>query len=196
MSAIGSLSQMTMSASLPGAITPTSPARLTIAALPLVLATIASMGVMPTCLTNSSASLPCHFPWLKADALPVSLPLKIGMPRSRALRIIWNEVSSCARKRSRTRSPKPRPAAPCSTPIQGEVKTGAIGIPALGDDVEVALGRPVAVVDQIDTGLGGGAGRGGAARVDGDLDIVPVGFIDDGSDFVIGNRLNIAPSGI
>ena len=42
------LSQMTMSASLPGAITPTSPARLTIAALPLVLATIASMGVMPT----------------------------------------------------------------------------------------------------------------------------------------------------
>jgi hypothetical protein len=32
--------------------------------------------------------------------------------------------------------------------------------------------------------------------VDRDLDIVPVGFIDDGCDFVIGNRLHIAPSGI
>jgi hypothetical protein len=32
--------------------------------------------------------------------------------------------------------------------------------------------------------------------VDRDLDIAPVGFIDDGCDFVIGNRLHIAPSGI
>jgi hypothetical protein len=43
---------------------------------------------MPTSLTNNSASLPCQRPWLKAEALPVSLPLIIEMPRSRALRSI------------------------------------------------------------------------------------------------------------
>jgi hypothetical protein len=52
------------------------------------------------------------------------------------------------------------------------------------------------VVDQIDAGLGGGAGRGRAARVDRDLDVVPVGFIDDCGDLVLGDRLNIAPGGI
>jgi hypothetical protein len=32
--------------------------------------------------------------------VPLSLPLRIGMSRLRALRIIWKEVSSCPRKRS------------------------------------------------------------------------------------------------
>jgi hypothetical protein len=39
----------------------------------------------------------------------------------------------------------------------------------LGDDVEIGLARPVAVVDQIDTRLGGGAGRGRAVRVERDF---------------------------
>jgi antitoxin component of RelBE/YafQ-DinJ toxin-antitoxin module len=54
-------------------------------ALRLVLATIASIGGMPTSLTNNSASLPCQRPWLKAEALPVSLLLITGMPRSRRI---------------------------------------------------------------------------------------------------------------
>src|SRR5262249_43057309 len=59
MSLSGSLFQITMSASLPGAITPTSPSRPMSQALRLVLATIASIGGMPTSLANNSASLPC-----------------------------------------------------------------------------------------------------------------------------------------
>src|SRR5262249_40008571 len=92
---------------LPGAITPISPSRPMSRALRPVLATIASIGVMPTSLTNNSASLPCHLPWAKAEALPLSLPLRIAIPRARALRIIWKFASSCLRSRSRTRSPKP-----------------------------------------------------------------------------------------
>ena len=68
--------------------------------------------------------------------------------------------------------------------------------PGLGDDIEVALGREIAVVDQIDSGLGGGAGRSRAARVDRDLDVVPVGLVDDGGDLVIGDGLRVAPGGI
>ena len=88
MSASGSPFQITMSASLPVVITPTSPSRPMSQALRLVLATIASIGGKPTSLTNNSASLPCQRPWLKAEALPVSLPLMTDMPWSRALRII------------------------------------------------------------------------------------------------------------
>src|SRR6516162_115539 len=95
MSAIGSLFQITMSASLPAAITPTSPSRPTSQALRLVLATIASIAGMPTSLTNNSASLPCQRPWLKAEALPVSLPLITNMPRSRALRTFNGTRRSC-----------------------------------------------------------------------------------------------------
>ena len=68
--------------------------------------------------------------------------------------------------------------------------------PGFGDDVEVVLVRPVAVVDQIDAGVGRSAGRGRATRVDRDLDVVPVGFIDDGGDLILGDRLDIAPGGI
>ena len=57
-------------------------------ALRLVLATIASIGGIPTSLTNNSASLRCQRPRQKAYALPVSLPLITDMPWSRALRII------------------------------------------------------------------------------------------------------------
>jgi hypothetical protein len=32
--------------------------------------------------------------------------------------------------------------------------------------------------------------------VDRDLDVVPVGFIDDGGDLILGDRLDIAPGGI
>jgi hypothetical protein len=42
---------------------------------------------------------------------------------------------------------------PFSTPIQGEVNTGASGIPALGDDVEIGLRCQIGVVDQIDAAL-------------------------------------------
>ena len=52
------------------------------------------------------------------------------------------------------------------------------------------------MIDQINTGLGGDTGRGRAARVDRNLDIVPVGFADDRRDLVIGNRLHIAPGRI
>ena len=64
-------------------------------ALLLVLATIASIGGIPTSLTNNSASLPCHRLWLKAEALPVSLPLITNMPRSRALRTFNGTRRSC-----------------------------------------------------------------------------------------------------
>src|SRR5207245_8767461 len=67
--------------------------------------------------------------------------------------------------------------------------------PLLGDDVEVVVARPVAVVDQIDPGLGGSTGRGRATRVYSDLDVVPVGFVEGGRDFVIGDGLHIAPGG-
>ena len=96
---------MTISASPPDAITPISPSRPMSQALPLVFASIASIGVMPTSLTNSSASLPCHLPWGNAEALPLSLPLRIAIPRARALRIIWKLRSNCLRSRSRIRSP-------------------------------------------------------------------------------------------
>jgi len=56
-------------------------------ALLLVLATIASIGGIPTSLTNNSASLPCQRPWLKAEALPVSLPLASGISREAEKRI-------------------------------------------------------------------------------------------------------------
>src|ERR1700730_17622402 len=51
------------------------------------------------------------------------------------------------------------------------------------------------MIDQVDVGLGCGAGRSRAARVYRDLDVVPVGFIDDSRDFVIGHGLHIAPGG-
>src|SRR6516162_8776745 len=68
--------------------------------------------------------------------------------------------------------------------------------PSLGDNIEVVLARKIAVVDQINTGLGGSAGRGRAARVDRNLYVVPVGFVDDRRDLVIGDRLHIAPGRI
>jgi hypothetical protein len=47
-------------------------------ALRLILATIASIGGMPTSLTNNSASLPCQRPCRKAEALPVCRGFSLG----------------------------------------------------------------------------------------------------------------------
>ena len=47
----------------------------------------------------------------------MSLPLRIGMPRLRALRIIWKEVSSCARKRSAHQIAE----APCCGAVEGRI---------------------------------------------------------------------------
>jgi hypothetical protein len=58
------------------------------------------------------------------ESLVATLP-RIGMPRSRALRIIWKEVSSCARKRSRTRLAKPRRARRRSTARSGRAQSGS-----------------------------------------------------------------------
>ena len=90
MSASGSPFQITMSASLPGANYADPPSRPMSQALLLVLATIASIGGIPTSLTNNSASLPCQRPWLKAEAFPVSLPLITNMPRSRGEKELTN----------------------------------------------------------------------------------------------------------
>ena len=49
------------------------------------------------------------------------------------------------------------------------------------------------MVNQIDPGLGRGAGRSRAAGVDCDLDAVPVRLIDDGRHLVLGDCLRVAP---
>jgi hypothetical protein len=75
MSASGLLCQITISARLPGAMTPTSPSRFMSHALALVLATIASIGVMPTSLTQG---------WrIIADAARGFRPLSKEPPRAR-----------------------------------------------------------------------------------------------------------------
>ena len=50
--------------------------------------------------------------------------------------------------------------------------------------------------DPVDASLGGGAGRGRPARVDGDARVPPVRFLDHGADLRAGERLHVARSAV
>ena len=72
---------------------------------------------------------------------------------------------------------------------EGRHEGGAGG----GHRIEVVLGREVGVQDPVDAGLRRRAGRGRAARVDGDLKMAAVGLSDHGRELVVGKGLKVAP---
>ena len=67
---------------------------------------------------------------------------------------------------------------------------------ALGHRLEVALGGEIGMNDPVDAGLGGGAGRAGATRMNADAQVAPVRLAYHGCDLVFRQHLRLAGAAV
>src|SRR5262249_18033567 len=107
------------------------------------------------------------------------------MPSLRALCISSHSRSKCRFMRlisSCTCSPLT--VWPSSTTTAKNVAVGNDRHAALGHRLEVAVGGEIGMNDPIDAGLGGGAGRAGATRMNADAQVAPVRLAHHGCNLV------------
>jgi len=66
----------------------------------------------------------------------------------------------------------------------------------LGHRLEVALGGEIGMNDPVDAGLGGGAGRAGATRMNADAQVAAVRLAHHGCDLVFRQHLRLARAAV
>ena len=67
---------------------------------------------------------------------------------------------------------------------------------ALGHCLEVAVGGEIGMNDPVDAGLGGGAGRAGATRMNADTQVAPVRLAHHGCNLVFRQHLRLAGTAV
>jgi hypothetical protein len=68
--------------------------------------------------------------------------------------------------------------------------------PGLGHRFEVPIGGEIGMNDPVHAGLGGGAGRAGATRVDADAQVAPVRLRHNGCDLLFRQHLRFAGAAV
>ena len=67
---------------------------------------------------------------------------------------------------------------------------------ALGHRFEIAVGGEIGMNDPVDAGLGGGAGRAGATRMNADTQVAPVRLAHHGCNLVFRQHLRLAGTAV